>query len=75
MVDTLERKGYVKRTFSKTDKRKCEILITKSGKQVIEQVAPHLQKISALMESKLNEQEIKNTREVLQKIQETIQNS
>lgn len=75
VIDTLEKKGYVQRRTSKTDKRRCEIGITQSGSKVLVLVTPHLQKVASLLESNLSEIEINSTKKVLHKIQETIQNS
>ena len=68
IVDKLIEKGLVSRQICKDNRRKIEIFITDNGHQLLDQVNPHFEKEERLMTSQLNENELKEFNNHLNKI-------
>ncbi len=68
IVDKLIEKGLVSRQICKDNRRKIEIFITENGHQLLDQVNPHFEKEERLMTSQLNENELKEFNNHLNKI-------
>ena len=68
IVDKLIEKELVSRQICKDNRRKIEIFITENGHQLLDQVNPHFEKEERLMTSQLNENELKEFNNHLNKI-------
>ncbi|SHE32927.1 DNA-binding transcriptional regulator, MarR family [Psychroflexus salarius] len=68
IVDKLIEKELVSRQICKDNRRKIEIFITDNGHQLLDQVNPHFEKEERLMTSQLNENELKEFYNHLNKI-------
>jgi len=68
IVDKLIEKELVSRQICKDNRRKIEIFITENGHQLLDQVNPHFEKEECLMTSQLNENELKEFNNHLNKI-------
>lgn len=68
LIDKLVEKGYVTRRFSKTNKRKLEIRITKSGSNLLAEIDKTIHPFAEDITSKLNRKEALILNELLDKI-------
>lgn len=69
LINSLEKKNYIARIPSKEDKRVNKLYLTTQGEKVIEEAKPLFKQFAKKLEEGLSEEEIKNTIELLKKIQ------
>jgi DNA-binding MarR family transcriptional regulator len=72
LVDRLESKGYLKRVQSDTDKRKKNLLLTKSGVSLTEEIISCAKEVNNELIKNLDEKESNQLLDLLQKMQITI---
>ena len=72
MINTIEKKGYVKRVPSKSDKRLNYIFLTNEGKIVFKMSLPVLKNLVENLQMGINQEDLIKTIEVLNKIQNNI---
>ncbi len=72
LINTMERKGLVIRKISKTDKRVKLVYLTEFGKSEYKNALPVMQNIIQNLQKGLSEEEINNTIQTLQKLQENL---
>lgn len=71
MIDTLERKGLVKREPSSTDRRSVNLSITEEGTQyIVARVIPHAREMSQRLLSCLSDEEVKTFHSLLRRVRE-----
>ena len=75
MINTLVKKGYIIKNASKEDKRKNNIYLTETGKEIITKATPHFRSMTETIEKNLNKEEIEITKKILKKIQINITGS
>jgi DNA-binding MarR family transcriptional regulator len=68
LIDHLETKGYVTRIVDYHDRRARLATITRSGEDLVDEVLPLHQKLSADLYAHLSLEEIQNLNEILKKI-------
>ncbi|MBT5338716.1 MarR family transcriptional regulator [Candidatus Falkowbacteria bacterium] len=68
LIDKLEKQGLVKRTHSKSDRRKINLQVTPDGETFIKQTVIKMKKIAQEMFKVLDEQDKKNLVNIYQKI-------
>ena len=69
LINSLEKKNYIARIPSKEDKRVNKLFLTTQGRKVIEEAKPLFMKFAKNLEKGLSDTEIKQTIELLKKIQ------
>jgi len=72
MIDTLEKKGFVKREPDPKDRRAILISLTDKGKQYLKNVKPHGDGMSQRLLSCLNDEEIEMIYSLTRRIREHI---
>jgi DNA-binding MarR family transcriptional regulator len=72
LIDRLESKGYLKRVQSETDKRKKNLLLTKSGVSLTEEIISCAREVNNELIKNLDEKESNQLLDLLQKMQITI---
>ena len=72
MINTLERKKYVRREASQSDKRVKAVFITDEGRKIMGQAAPLLNRFAMQVEKGLSQEEINYTIELMKRIQENV---
>lgn len=68
LINTLERKGYVKRVTSRSDKRSNKVFISEKGKKELQQTSPIFQKIMSEIQSGIVQSEQLQVIGVMKKI-------
>ncbi|MCK8142972.1 MarR family transcriptional regulator [Flavobacterium sp. I-SCBP12n] len=68
-------KNYLTKTIENADKRKAELKITQSGKEIIEKLNPIIKKNREIALNTLSEQELKQLFKILNKITKNCQTS
>ncbi len=74
MINTLEKKNYVKRVPLEHDRRVNGIYLTARGLEIVKSARPLLNDFATRVEKGLSGEEIETTIRVLQKIQNNIHN-
>jgi len=72
MINTIEKKGYVRRVHSKNDKRLNHIFLTETGKEVFKKSLPILKKLTDELQKGIDKQDLIKAIEVMNKIQNNI---
>ncbi len=72
MITTIEKKGYVNRVHSKSDKRLNYIFLTDEGKSVFKKSLPVLKNLVKNLQMGIDQEDLIKTIEVLNKIQKNI---
>ncbi|MDO6433427.1 MarR family transcriptional regulator [Flavitalea sp. BT771] len=67
IVDRLVRKGLVKKSICKLDRRLVDVVITDKGKKLLEKIDQYSEQMDAIMKN-LTEQEAQTLNELLDKI-------
>lgn len=68
LVDKLIKKGFVKRSICKQNRRKVEILITPKGLEVLKELDPIFQKTEDGLTQKLTPKELEQLNKLLRKL-------
>lgn len=68
IIKLMLNKNYLTKTIDNADKRKAELKITQSGKEIIEKLNPVIKKNRAIALNTLSEQEIEQLFKILNKI-------
>ncbi|WP_241483378.1 MarR family winged helix-turn-helix transcriptional regulator [Kordia zhangzhouensis] len=68
LIDKLITKEYVERSICPNNRRKVEIVITKSGMQLLETIDPELNTIETQLFQSLTQEEINTFNSILEKI-------
>lgn len=72
MMNGLINKGFIKRTISKTDKRRKCISLTVQGREMVNKAIPHFKNLVQIMEEGISKEEKEITIKVLKQIQSNI---
>ncbi len=73
MINTLEKKSYVRRVPTENDRRVNGIYITAKGLEIVNSARPLLNDFAVKVEKGLTDEEVQTTIRVLRKIQDNIQ--
>lgn len=68
IIKLMLNKNYLTKTIDNADKRKAELKITPSGKEIIEKLNPVIKKNRAIALNTLSEQEVEQLFKILNKI-------
>ncbi len=75
LVNTMEKKGLVKRTASKEDKRIKLIYLTEEGRRIFQSTLPIMKKIVSSFQQGISIEEIETAVVVLQRIQQNLKHN
>lgn len=73
LVDRMERDGYVKRVPDKNDRRAVTLMITDSGKEMLQKLTPVGEQLSQEISKDLSAEEIAVFKKVIQKMIENVE--
>ncbi|MFT4756735.1 MAG: DNA-binding MarR family transcriptional regulator [Vicingaceae bacterium] len=74
LIQSLEKKGYVKRTISAEDSRVNEVELTSKGKVILEETKPVMKKLFSIVQQGIKESEMVLATQVLEKMQRNVMN-
>ncbi|MFB1023045.1 MAG: MarR family transcriptional regulator [Vicingaceae bacterium] len=74
LIQSLEKKSYVKRTISAEDSRVNEVELTSIGKVILEETKPVMKKLFSIVQQGITESEIELATQVLEKMQRNVMN-
>lgn len=75
MLDKLEKKGYILRTHSAKDRRKINILLTESGKKIVQTIQAAFKMTEKEILKQINKEEMDNMLNTYKKIIEITKKS
>lgn len=74
LIQSLEKKSYVKRTISAEDSRVNEVELTSKGKVILEETKPVMKKLFSIVQQGITESEMELATQVLEKMQRNVMN-
>ena len=74
LIQSLEKKSYVKRTISAEDSRVNEVELTSIGKVILEETKPVMKKLFSIVQQGITESEMELATQVLEKMQRNVMN-
>lgn len=74
LIDTMQKKGLVKRKASTQDARANIVFLTKQGKETFQKALPLLKEVAENSQYDISKEEIKKTIEILKKLHHNINN-
>lgn len=74
LIQSLEKKKYVKRAISAEDSRVNEVELTYEGKVILEETKPVMKKLFSMVQQGITEKEVELVTQVLQKMQLNVKN-
>ena len=74
LIQSLEKKKYVKRAISAEDSRVNEVELTCEGKVILEETKPVMKKLFSMVQQGITEEEMELVTQVLQKMQLNVMN-
>lgn len=73
MINSLEKKGFIRRQCSKTDARSFHINLTENGKQLSKMVYPIIEEFNRIVRSGIMQEELETVEKVLMKIRQNVE--
>ncbi len=73
LVDSLERRGYVRRAPHPDDRRRLLVEITEEGRNVVARLRPHVHEREKAWMSALSEDELRRTIDLLHAVQSSLE--
>ena len=74
LIQSLEKKKYVKRAISAEDSRVNEVELTCEGKVILEETKPVMKKLFSMVQQGITEKEVELVTQVLKKMQLNVMN-
>ncbi|WP_196894093.1 MarR family winged helix-turn-helix transcriptional regulator [Aureivirga marina] len=72
LIQTMEKKGFVKRKAAKNDRRVNLVFMTEKGNEIYQKSLPVMELVIELLQKNISEEEIVTTIKTLQKLQTNI---